>query len=343
MNNIFKPRQIFLIISLISMLVSYLIIDRLIWSSNQKVPKIEDIKTSVNTKITTNLAKSKTNIQTNTTKVQIPNIYITLKLVDIHREPSSKSERVTQALHGEPVNILQQQDNWVEISLPHQFDYRGWVKTSALKQVNTAADWLNLKIVNESNVEVFNLPKKDSSILETLSLGMVVSSQLSESNGEFTLIKLVNGRTGYIVTKKLQNFSQENVNNVSSQQILTTAKKLLGRPYLWGGMTTKGVDCSGFIHTVFKVNGIKLHRDADLQYLYDGKKVAPTELQVGDLVFFETYKSGPSHIGIYLGNRKFIQAASSEGVSYGSLDSEYYSKRFLGAKRILTSKLKDEK
>ena len=90
MNNIFKPRQIFLIISLISMLVSYLIIDRLIWSSNQKVPKIEDIKTSVNTKITTNLAKSKTNIQTNTTKVQIPNIYITLKLLDIHREPSSK-------------------------------------------------------------------------------------------------------------------------------------------------------------------------------------------------------------------------------------------------------------
>jgi cell wall-associated NlpC family hydrolase len=72
------------------------------------------------------------------------------------------------------------------------------------------------------------------------------------------------------------------------------------------------------------------------QFFNDGVQISRDELMPGDLVFFETYAPGPSHVGIYAGNRQFIQAGSS-GVSYASLESSYFSERFLGAKRVLNT------
>ncbi len=263
------------------------------------------------------------------------NFYVAVEVVNIYREASANSERVSQALLGEPVMVISRQGSWVEVRLPDQFDYRGWLQDSALQAI-PVKDWLNLQIVAVPSAEVWTLPKSNASLVEVLSLGMVVASEVLKEDKNFTLVKLVNGRKGYVLSKNLLPYSQNNAAGVSSDRILETARQLLGQPYLWGGMTTKGVDCSGFVHTVFKVHSIHLHRDADLQYFYDGISVKPEDLQPGDLVFFETYKSGPSHIGIYVGDRKFIQAASG-GVNYGTLDSDYFSHHFLGAKRILSS------
>lgn len=273
--------------------------------------------------------------------LQTEKLYIAEEVVNVHRTPSSNSERVTQALHGEPVRIISQRGAWVQVNLPDQFDYSGWVTLSTLKQIPVKQNWLNSQIVSIKKVEVRKAPSKDSPVIKVLPLGTVVvseSSKLSKKDGDFTSIKLVDGQQGYIISSALIDYSPNDTVQVSSEQIIATAKELLGQPYLWGGMTTEGVDCSGFVHTVFKVHGIRLHRDTDLQYAYDGVPVVTTkELQPGDLVFFETYKSGASHMGIYVGNRKFIHASSSQGVNYNSLDDSYYSKRYVGAKRILGS------
>ncbi len=272
----------------------------------------------------------------NSIPIQANNFYMALGVASVHQKPSGNSERVTQALHGEPVRVLSRQGSWVEVSLPEQFDYHGWMQESALKAIPTG-DWLNLKIISVASVEVRTLPGGNAPLVEVLSLGTVVASEPSKTNEDFTFVKLVDGRNGYVVSTSLLDYSQKKAPQVSSDRILETARQLLGQPYLWGGMTTTGVDCSGFVYTVFKVHGIRLHRDADLQYFYDGFRVTPEELRPGDLVFFETYKSGPSHIGIYVGDKQFIQA-SSGGVKYGSLDSKYFSTHFIGAKRILGSK-----
>ncbi len=269
-----------------------------------------------------------------TPEVKTENYYISSPVTDIRKSPLENAERVTQALHGEPVKIIKKQGEWVEINLPEQFNYPGWVKISDLQKfVNT--NYLEKPtIVQVASTTVYTEENIKSSVIGSLTLGTVVQSE-NNINKEFINVKLANGKKGYIASKDLVDYVQKNVNQVSGKDIIKTAETLVGVQYLWGGMTTYGVDCSGFIHTVFKVNGIKLHRDADLQYANDGEKIDPKDLKPGDLVFFSTYKPGPSHEGIYIGNRKFIHASSSQGVGYNSLDDEYYVKRFVGAKKVL--------
>ncbi len=115
--------------------------------------------------------------------------------------------------------------------------------------------------------------------------------------------------------------------------VTSTAKRFIGVPYRMGGTTSRAFDCSGFTQAVYRMNGIKLPRTADVQYL-EGKKVPKGKEAPGDLVFFETYLPGASHCGIYLGNRSFIHASSSRGVTIDSLDTAYYKARYLGAKRV---------
>lgn len=116
-------------------------------------------------------------------------------------------------------------------------------------------------------------------------------------------------------------------------RITGTALRYLGVPYVWGGTSFGGVDCSGFVWAVFAKNGIYLPRTADAQY-ESGRHVATHDLRAGDLVFFQTYALGASHVGIYLGNGKFVHASSSNGVRVDQLTEDYYSMRYLGARRL---------
>ena len=116
-------------------------------------------------------------------------------------------------------------------------------------------------------------------------------------------------------------------------RLLNIAMRFGGVPYVWGGETPAGFDCSGFVQYVFRQIGINLPRTADVQYEL-GRKVLPTELQPGDLVFFETYEPGASHNGIYVGDGNFIGANSGTGVAVASLASPYWSSRYLGARRL---------
>lgn len=118
--------------------------------------------------------------------------------------------------------------------------------------------------------------------------------------------------------------------------LIKTAKQYLGVKYSYGGTTPKGFDCSGYVQYVFAKHNTKLPRTADKQYL-SGKPVTKiTDLQPGDLVFFETEKRKEiSHVGIYIGNNEFINAQSSKGVAIASLTNTYWKTRYIGAKRIV--------
>ena len=120
------------------------------------------------------------------------------------------------------------------------------------------------------------------------------------------------------------------VNNVS---LINYAKTLIGIPYQWGGTTTAGFDCSGFVYYVFQNSqGITLPRTTKLLYTNSG--LAVTSLSPGDLVFFDTSsgKTGASHVGIYIGNGQFISATSSQGVTISNMSNSYWSQHYIGAK-----------
>ena len=121
--------------------------------------------------------------------------------------------------------------------------------------------------------------------------------------------------------------------NAFGSKVVNQAYQYIGVPYVFGGNTPSGFDCSGFTKFVFARNGITLPRMADEQYRL-GSAVARAELVPGDLVFFSTYEPGVSHAGIYVGNNQFISATSSNGIHVDGLNSEYWGSHYIGAKRI---------
>ncbi|KNH22901.1 peptidase [Priestia megaterium] len=139
------------------------------------------------------------------------------------------------------------------------------------------------------------------------------------------------GNSGSVTTPS-KPVQPSNTSTSSASKLINTGKKYIGVKYVWGGTTPSGFDCSGFLDYVYKeALGIKLPRTVADIYKVGVSVKSPS---VGDLVFFETYKPGPSHAGIYLGNGQFLQAGSSTGVTISSMSNSYWSKRYLGAKKI---------
>ncbi|MBQ1914402.1 MAG: C40 family peptidase [Selenomonadaceae bacterium] len=122
--------------------------------------------------------------------------------------------------------------------------------------------------------------------------------------------------------------------NYISRRIVQTSMEYIGVPYVFGGTTPSGFDCSGYVRYVFANAGIYLPRMADEQYEM-GMPVSTDELVAGDLVFFTTYTYGASHVGIYLGDGNFINASSSRGVAIDSLYSSYWGSCYIGARRVI--------
>ncbi len=118
-------------------------------------------------------------------------------------------------------------------------------------------------------------------------------------------------------------------------RLLRVAQRMLSVPYRYGGTTLWGLDCSGFVQKAFAFLDLDLPRSAREQFR-EGAKVAKADLSPGDLVFFSTYAKYPSHVGIYLGDNRFVHASSRDRkVTVESLDTPYYMKRYIGAKRLL--------
>lgn len=121
----------------------------------------------------------------------------------------------------------------------------------------------------------------------------------------------------------------------AGQAIVDTAMKYMGVPYVWGGTSASGFDCSGLVYYVYKECGYTINRTAASIY-QNGVAVDRSQLQVGDAICFSSYSNSIGHVGIYIGNEQFIHASSSDGVvTIGDLNSTYYTKNYVGARRIV--------
>jgi peptidoglycan endopeptidase LytE len=138
--------------------------------------------------------------------------------------------------------------------------------------------------------------------------------------------------TGIVNTETyVRLFGEAPQRKLDVMELVADASELLGKPYVWGGQTpATGFDCSGFIVYLFQKQGISLPRTVASIWKVGTPVSSPS---VGDIVFFETDPPGPSHAGIYIGNRQFIHSGSSTGVTISSLDNSYWKARYLGAKR----------
>ena len=126
------------------------------------------------------------------------------------------------------------------------------------------------------------------------------------------------------------------IDSQKAKNIIGTAKKYIGTPYVFGGTTPEAFDCSGYVQYVFRENGVIVPRTADEQYAALGNYTKNRrELVPGDLVFFDTDNTGISHVGLYLGKDEFIHASGSKGVRIDALDNAYWKPRYVGGKHIV--------
>ena len=181
---------------------------------------------------------------------------------------------------------------------------------------------------------------------ETRSLTAEADEPFSPSSGtydtpadpESRLARELMELAGSPVVKEIKELSEpvtgENGVGGIKARLVRIAQKMLDIPYRFGGSSFLGIDCSAYVQKVFSLLDIMLPRTAREQFRR-GIRVGKDELSIGDLVFFRTYAKFPSHVGIYLGDNRFIHASSSERkVTIDSLDAPYFVKRFIGARRL---------
>ena len=285
--------------------------------------------------------------------------FVTASSLRLRSSASTSSKTLDYAYRDEAVVVLDKTGSWYRVNFNLQ---TGYMHESYLRYTTRENAELGYGSVNGNKVKVRSGPSTGNTILTTANVGEKVYI-IGINNQWFKVIfknKIGYIRSDYVdlteipyenrdSSKKPLFFiggkstgvkpSPEALNgtgssNAKADKIIATAKKYIGVPYLWGGTTPSGFDCSGFVQYVFKAHGISLPRVSRDQYTA-GYAVSKSNLKPGDLVFFNTSGSGVSHLGIYLGNNQFIHASTSKGVVITSLTSTYWSSRYIGARRVL--------
>lgn len=273
--------------------------------------------------------------------METPQLFIAGPVVPMFRGASGDSEQVSQALLAMPVVVERTLPGWREIRTPD--GYSGWVREEDLTAPPTEWDgpccevtdlWANLR----------GAPDFRRAALLAAPIGTRLPRR--EVRDGWVQLLLPDGRLGWTEAHRVADLhptlpsapffwdQATRGEHPTAASVCATARRFLGIPYLWGGCSPWGLDCSGFVQLVFRLNGILLRRDAN-QQAEDGREAA--EPGRGDLVFFgpPEWPGAITHVGLLLDRTRFIHASGSDRVRINRLDEPYHAGRYRFARRFL--------
>ena len=294
---------------------------------------------------------------------------INLSVANFRTQPGNASEMATQALLGTQVDLLQKNNGEYRVRTPE--GYISWVPASSLVPMNDQEikDWKKSKkiIYTDEFGKSYSKPDKESIRVSDLVNGNIL--KLIDSKGDYYKVAYPDKRIAYIPKSQALDFDQWlNTRKLTTDHVISSAKTMMGLPYLWGGTSVKGVDCSGFTKTAYYMNGYVIPRDASQQVLA-GEKIdildkdghfdpskALKNLKPADLLFFASGKnSNPNarvtHVALYIGNGEFIHSAGTVRINSMLKDAQNYddfqtrtvvaARRYVGVEDAQIQKIQD--
>ncbi len=281
---------------------------------------------------------------------------VKLSVANIRSTPAHAAEMATQALMGTPVRVLQEENGWLLVQTPD--NYISWTPKAGIVALTQQglAKWNGMPrlIFLADCGQVVGSPDPNGEQVSDIVMGAIVTSDSSlKPAGSYIPVILPDGRRGFVLKNACMEFTkwaQEVTPDAAA--LVKSGFSFLGRPYLWGGTSSKGFDCSGFTKTVYMTGGMVLSRDAS-QQVFQGYEVPAKgnwrALEPGDLLFFgrtatPELSERATHVGMYIGESEFIHCNGTTGmVSVNSLDSTrtaylpYFTTNFLHARRMTCS------
>ncbi len=257
--------------------------------------------------------------------------------VNVRKAPDTSSGVITK-LTNSKVSILDKTNGWYKISFSGK---TGWVSSDYIKALSTEGK------INANGVNFRASASTESEVIDSLNKGKSVV--ILDTQSGWHKVK-VGSKVGYVVTKFVDSASASaktsrsttaatitESDNSNLSEVIAYAKQYVGVRYVGGGKSPKGFDCSGFVGFVYKHFGISLGSSASGMYS-NGTRVSKSALRAGDILFFDASSRGKSgsidHVGIYMGNDKFIHASSTNDSVIIQKLSEYRG-TYIGAKRVM--------
>lgn len=243
--------------------------------------------------------------------------YINSPVIDMREEPKQESEIVSQAYFSEEVRIIEEAQNWLKIEtvIDH---HQGWIQKGATcerKYSFISNSTASIAKVNRCAAHLYGVQDTIYGPILTLPFDsrLEVLEPKEESISRWIKVSLVDGRVGYIQRGDVT-FNSTLLNR---NQMCALSLQFLGLPYTWGGRSSFGYDCSGFVQMLYRQMGVHLPRDSKDQIRWEGfTNISIDSLLPGDLIFFGLAEDKIRHVGMYLGNSQFIHATVGENMPY---------------------------
>jgi len=261
---------------------------------------------------------------------------VIVPVANVYSSPTEDADVVSQAILGSNVGVLELQKDWAKVRTSDQ--YTGWMPLSASIQQNGGAYASKGRVVQVESLfanlyRETDVTQHQPLITAPFETRLEVTKEGTGDDAGWLLVGLPDGRSAWVQSSDVNPASKA----LTIDESIALAKRFLGLPYLWGGRSSYGYDCSGFTQMLVRSRGINMPRDADLQAAWEGMQIIERkDLRAGDLLFFGPGPDKITHTAMYIGNGEIIHATTHGHpvIQISRLDDEPWTRVLVACRRV---------